>query len=76
MARSAGKKTTSAKKTTADEQKYLCHYCLKEKKRSEFYVNTDPRVLTGITFICKDCVKANERQRYAERTEKLQEGRI
>ena len=57
MARSAGKKTTSAKKTTADEQKYLCHYCLKEKKRSEFYVNTDPRVLTGITFICKDCVK-------------------
>ena len=56
MARSAGKKTTSAKKTN-DEQKYLCHYCLKEKKRSEFYVNTNPRVLTGITFICKECVK-------------------
>lgn len=57
MARSAGKKTTSTKKTTADEQKYLCHYCLKEKKKSEFYVSTDPRVLTGITFICKDCVR-------------------
>lgn len=56
MARSAGKKTTSNKKVT-DEQKYLCHYCLKEKKKSEFYVNTDPRVLTGITFICKDCVR-------------------
>lgn len=57
MARAAGKKTTSTKKTTADDQKYLCHYCLKEKKKSEFYVNTDPRVLTGITFICKDCVR-------------------
>lgn len=57
MARSAGKKTTSTKKTTTDDQKYLCHYCLKEKKKSEFYVNTDPRVLTGITFICKDCVR-------------------
>ena len=57
MARSAGKKTTSTKKTVADEQKYLCHYCLKEKKKSDFYVSTDPRVLTGITFICKDCVR-------------------
>jgi len=57
MARAAGKKTTSTKKTTTDGQKYLCHYCLKEKKKSEFYVNTDPRVLTGITFICKDCVR-------------------
>lgn len=56
MARSAGKKTTSTKKT-ADEQKYLCPYCLKEKKKSEFYVSTDPKVLTGITSMCKDCVK-------------------
>ena len=56
MARSAGKKAAT-KKTTTDDQKYLCHYCLKEKKKSEFYVNTDPRVLTGITFICKDCVR-------------------
>ena len=57
MARSAGKKTTSTKKTSADEKKYLCPYCLKEKKKSEFYVSTDPRVLTGITSMCKDCVK-------------------
>jgi len=56
MARSAGKKTTSTKKTTV-EQKYLCHHCLKEKKRSDFYVSTDPRVMTGVTSICKDCVK-------------------
>lgn len=58
MARSAGKKTTSTKKTTVvDDRKYLCPHCLKEKKKSEFYMSTDPRVLTGITSICKDCVR-------------------
>lgn len=57
MARSAGKKTTSTKKTSVDEQKYLCHHCLKEKKKSEFYVSTDPRVLTGVTSACKDCIR-------------------
>ena len=56
MARSAGKKTTSATKA-ADDKKYLCPYCLKEKKKSEFYVSTDPKVLTGITSMCKDCVR-------------------
>ena len=57
MARSAGKKTTSTKKTVVDEQKYLCPHCLKEKKKSEFYASTDPRVLTGITSVCKDCIR-------------------
>lgn len=57
MARSAGKKTTSTKKTPADDKKYLCPHCLSEKKKTEFYVSTDPRVLTGITHICKDCVR-------------------
>ena len=57
MARSAGKKTTSPKKTATDEQKYLCHHCLKEKKKSEFYVSTDPRVMTGITSVCKECIR-------------------
>ena len=55
-ARSAGRKV-AAKKTVADEKKYLCPYCLKEKKKSEFYVSTDPKVLTGITSMCKGCVK-------------------
>ena len=57
MARSAGKKTTSTKKTVVDDRRYLCPHCLKEKKKSEFYMSTDPRVLTGITSICKDCVR-------------------
>ena len=57
MARAAGKRTSAAKKTAADDKKYLCPYCMKEKKKSEFYVSTDPRVLTGITQMCKDCVR-------------------
>lgn len=58
MARAAGRKTTSTKKTSAaDEKKYLCPYCLKEKKKSEFYMSSDPLVLTGTTTMCKDCAK-------------------
>ena len=56
MARSAGKKTTSTK-IASDDNRYLCHHCLKEKKKSEFYVSTDPRVMTGIVSVCKDCIR-------------------
>jgi len=56
MARSAGKKTTSTKKTV-DDTKYLCPYCNKEKKKSEFYMSSDPMVLTGITTMCKECAR-------------------
>lgn len=56
MARSAGKKTTSTKKTV-DDTKYLCHYCNNEKKKSEFYMSTDPLVVTGIVPCCKECIK-------------------
>lgn len=55
--RSAGKKSAVKKKTATDDKKYLCHYCLKEKKRTEFYVSTNPLVMSGITFVCKDCVR-------------------
>ena len=57
MARPAGKKTTTTKKTAMDDKKYLCPYCMKEKKKSEFYMSSDPRVMTGITSMCKDCVR-------------------
>ena len=56
-ARSAGKKAPAKKKTAEDEKKYLCPYCMKEKKKTEFYASTDPRVLTGITSMCKECVR-------------------
>lgn len=55
MARSAGKKTTS--KTVAEKKSYLCPYCGKTKKEDDFYVSTDPRVITGRTSMCKDCVQ-------------------
>ena len=57
MARSAGKKTTSTKKAATSEKTYLCPYCNKEKKESEFYMSTDPLVLTGRTSMCKDCAR-------------------
>ena len=57
MARAAGRKPAPVKKTAADDKKYLCPYCLKEKKKSEFYMSSDPLVLTGITTMCKDCAK-------------------
>ena len=50
--RSAGRKTV-----TTEEKKYLCPYCNKEKKKSEFYMSSDPLVLTGITTMCKDCAR-------------------
>ena len=56
-ARSAGRKTATPKKTSDDEKKYLCPYCNKEKKKSEFYMSSDPMVLTGITTMCKDCAR-------------------
>ena len=74
--RSAGKKTPPKKTTAADERKYLCPYCNKEKKKTDFYVSTDPRVLTGITSMCKDCVKKialswdDNRQEYGACTKK------
>ena len=56
MARAAGRKTTSTKKTS-DEPKYLCRHCLKEKKRSGLYVSTYPKILTGVVALCKDCTR-------------------
>ena len=57
MARAAGRKTASKKTSTADDKKYLCPFCLKEKKKSEFYTSSDPMVLTGITSMCKECAR-------------------
>ena len=57
MARSAGKKTTSTKKTTVEKKTYLCPYCGKTKKEDDFYVSTDPRIITGRTSMCRECVQ-------------------
>ena len=68
-AKKTGKKTTTQKnpKPKVEEPEYLCTYCNTVKKRSEFYVSTDPLVLTGVTHMCKDCAKKIA-MNYDERT--------
>ena len=68
-AKKTGKRTTTQKnpKPKVEEPMYLCPYCNETKKRSEFYVSTDPLVLTGVTHMCKDCAKKIA-MNYDERT--------
>lgn len=53
VAKNPGRRTT--KKET--EPKYLCPYCNKEKKASEFYMSSDPLIMTGKTTMCKECAE-------------------
>ena len=58
MAKSMGSVKKKPITTTKEpEKKYLCPYCDTEKKKSGFYVSSDPLVLTGITSICKECAE-------------------
>ena len=68
-AKKTGKKTTTQKnpKPKVEEPEYLCPHCNETKRRSEFYVSTDPLVLTGVTHMCKDCAKKIA-MNYDERT--------
>lgn len=56
-ARNAGRKAAATKKTAADDKKYLCPYCLKEKKESDFYTSSDPLMMTRKTVMCKECAR-------------------
>ena len=51
MAKNPGRKT----KTEVNE--YLCPYCKTVKKEKEFYISSDPLVMTGKTSMCKDCAE-------------------
>lgn len=54
MARAmGGKKPMSMSKEPIPE--YVCPHCGELKKRSAFYVSSDPAVSIGIAFPCKDC---------------------
>lgn len=57
--KSMGRKPATKKTSTTkeQEQKYLCPYCNKEKRRDGFYMSSDPLVMTGITTMCKDCAE-------------------
>ena len=65
MGKSAPKKSMATTKDPIPE--YVCPHCGKTKKRSEFYVSTDPAVTIGIAFPCKDCAE-NIARRYDPRT--------
>lgn len=72
-----GKKTTSTKTAAIKEEvpSYVCPHCGVLKKRTEFYVSSDPAVRIGIAFPCKSCAEKiargyNERSgKYSDVTE-------
>lgn len=49
---------------------FLCHYCGKTKKETDFYVSTDPLVITGRVSMCKDCAEKIARG-YNSKTQKF-----
>lgn len=52
--KSAGRKQTSK---ACQIEKYLCPYCNTIKKAGDFYMSSDPLVMTGRTTMCKDCAE-------------------
>ena len=69
MAKAMGKSAPKKSMATTNEPipEYVCPHCGKTKKRSEFYVSTDPAVTIGVAFPCKDCSE-NIARRYDART--------
>lgn len=52
--RNPGKRATPKRE---EKKRYLCPYCNKEKVETEFYMSSDPLVMTGKTTMCKDCAE-------------------
>lgn len=52
--KSAGRKQTSK---ACQIEKYLCPYCNTIKKAGDFYMCSDPMIMTGKTTMCKDCAE-------------------
>lgn len=65
MGRSAPKKSMATTKEPIPE--YVCPHCGKSKKETEFYTSTDPAVVIGRAFPCKDCSE-NIARRYDPKT--------
>ena len=53
-ARSPGRRTAVKKEP---QKKYLCPYCNTEKNEDQFYMSSDPLVMTGKTSMCKECAE-------------------
>ena len=69
MAKSMGKAPTKKSMTTTKDPipEYVCPHCGKSKKKTQFYISTDPAVTIGVAFPCKDCAE-NIARRYDART--------
>jgi hypothetical protein len=67
MAKAMGPKKKSMTMTKDPVPEYVCPHCGKTKKKSEFYVSTDPAVSIGVAFPCKSCSE-NIARRYDPRT--------
>lgn len=52
--KSAGRKQTTK---ACQVEKYLCPYCNTIKKAGDFYMSSDPLIMTGRTTMCKDCAE-------------------
>ena len=69
MAKAMGK--SSAKKSMATTKdpipEYVCPHCGELKKKTSFYVSSDPAVSIGVAFPCKDCAEKVAR-RYDPKT--------
>lgn len=57
---------------SSDVEEYVCPHCGELKKKSAFYVSSDPAVRIGIAFPCKVCVEKIAR-RYDVKTGKFGE---
>lgn len=69
MAKSMGKSAPKKSMTTTKDPvpEYVCPHCGKSKKKSQFYISTDPAVTIGVAFPCKECAE-NIARRYDPRT--------
>lgn len=59
MGKSAPKKSmaTSAQKAAEEKEEYLCYCCGEKKKKTSFYISTDPFNGVGINPFCKLCIE-------------------
>lgn len=57
MAKAMGPKKKPMATTKEPTPEYVCPHCGETKKRTAFYVSSDPAVSIGVAFPCKECAE-------------------
>ena len=57
MAKAMGPKKKPMATTKEPTPEYVCPHCGESKKRTSFYVSSDPAVSIGVAFPCKECAE-------------------